>query len=469
MSNVLKIENNYSWLITDNDKLRVALWTALRWKERDYFHNARYRMKLWDGFKNFFDKDTGKFLTGLLPEVKMYLKTTNNEYTCDDKRDLFKFNVETVDENFLGHGIELRDYQVEYVNQTIRNRRGIVFAPTSAGKTNILIGILKTIPANTPTLILANRKSLVDQTYEEIKKAGIANVGRFYGGIKEANVITCSTVQSAHLLKSLLPKIKCLLVDEIHEMMSKKPKQIYAACKAASVRVGFSATPFKFGDTDKCQKFEVKGFIGPVFLAKNTETGKLTTKDLQNRKILAKSECIFRPIRSPELPYHTYIDAVTDGIAQNDDFHAITKRLVDTLDGRILIIVERLEHGDRLMDLIPGAVWVRGQDDLETRKIVINRLKEEKGKVVAIATSGIFNTGLNVFVHHLLNNAGGAAEHQIVQRFGRGLRVAEDKDGVVYHDWFFHNNTYLTKHSKKRVAVLQKEGHTVTVLEELDI
>jgi superfamily II DNA or RNA helicase len=184
---------------------------------------------------------------------------------------------------------------------------------------------------------------------------------------------------------------------------------------------------------------------------------------------LASAECIFRPIREPDLPYHTYIDAVTEGIAENDAFHQINKRLVSTLDGRILIIVERLEHGDRLLDLMPNAVWIRGQDDIETRKVVIKRLKEEQGKIVAIATSGIFNTGLNVFIHHLINSAGGQAEHQIVQRFGRGLRRANDKDHVVYHDWYFHNNDYLTKHSKKRVKVLTNEGHKVTVLDELDI
>lgn len=467
--NVIKIENNYSWLHTEDEKLRIELWKALRWKEKDYFHNARYRMKLWDGFKNFFDKDTGKFLTGLMPEVKLFIKNCGQTYEVVDNRDPVQFVIKSVDEDFLGNGIKLRDYQVDYINQAIRSRRGIVFAPTSAGKTNIMIGVLKALPENTPTLVLANRTSLVDQNYDEIVAAGIPNVGRFYGGIKKANIITCATVQSAHLLKPFLPKVRCIIVDEIHEMMSKKPRQVYAACKAASVRIGFSATPFKWGGTDSCQKFEVKGFIGPEFKADNTKTGRLTTAELQDRGILASAECIFRPIREPDLPYHTYIDAVTEGIAENDDFHKINKRLVDTLDGRILIIVERLEHGDRLLDLMPDAVWVRGQDTIETRKVVIKRLKEEQGKIVAIATSGIFNTGLNVFIHHLINSASGQAEHQIVQRFGRGLRRASDKDHVVYHDWYFHNNDYLTKHSKKRVAVLKKEGHNVKILEELDI
>lgn len=473
---MLKIENGYSQLFTDNQKLKDILWGAMRHRERNYFHNVRYKMKLWDGYVDFFKKETGKFLTGLLPEVKMALKQMKIEYTVTDNRNAVKFTVDKVDKDWLNKHIqpgmkpvELRDYQIDYINQSIRNYRGVVYAPTSAGKTNILIGVLLALPKDTPTLVLANRKSLVDQNYDEIKMWGIKDVGRFYGDHKEIRNITCATVQSAHLLKAHFPKIKCIFVDEIHEMMSKKPRAVYNACKNASVRIGMSATPFKFGERDKVQKYEVKGYIGPVFTASNTETGRLSTKDLQAREILASAECAFYPVHEPSIPYHTYMDAVTDGIANNMILHEMTRRLVNTLEGRTLIIVERISHGDLLNDLIPGSLWVRGQDTIETRKGIIKRLKEDTGNTVAIATSGIFNTGINVFVHNLINCAGGQAEHQIVQRFGRGLRVAGDKKHLKFFDWYFTINDYLEKHSTKRMQILEKEGHTVTLKEKFDL
>jgi superfamily II DNA or RNA helicase len=258
MNTVLKIENGYSQLFTDNEKIREILWGAMRHRERNYFHNIRYKMKLWDGYVDFFKKDSGKFLTGLLPEVRLALKQMQIEYTMVDKRDSVEFLVDEVDDQWLNEHlqpgmkpVEMRDYQIDYINQSIRHKRGIIYAPTSSGKTYILIGVLLGLPPNTPTLVLANRKSLVDQNYEEIKMWGIKDVGRFYGDHKEIRNITCATVQSAHLLKSLFPKIKCLFVDEIHEMMSKKPRAVYNACKNASVRIGMSATPFKFGEKDK--------------------------------------------------------------------------------------------------------------------------------------------------------------------------------------------------------------------------
>lgn len=476
MATVLRVNNCWAQLFTDEVRVKDVLWQAMRFRERNYFHNVRYKMKLWDGYVDFFKKDTGKFLAGLLPEVKLALKHMQVEYKIVDERDAFDFLVPSVDEQWLNKHlqpnmkpVELRDYQIDYINQSIRNRRGVVFAPTSAGKTNIMVGTLLAVPPGTPTLILANRKSLVEQNYDEIRMWGIKDVGRFYGDHKELKTITCATVQSAHLLKPWLPKVKVLMVDEIHEMMSKKPRSVYNACKSASVRIGMSATPFKFGEKDVVQKYEVKGYFGGTFKASNTETGRLTTQELQKRNILASADCVFYPVHEPVIPYHVYIDAVTDGIANNKVLHDMTCKLVKSLEGRTLIIVERIGHGDQLFDMIPNALWVRGEDSLETRKHIIKRLKEDQGNTVAIATSGIFNTGINVFVHNLVNCAGGQAEHQIIQRFGRGLRVADDKKHLKYYDWYFTINDYLEKHSSKRIDILTKEGHTVTLMEKFDL
>jgi superfamily II DNA or RNA helicase len=118
--------------------------------------------------------------------------------------------------------------------------------------------------------------------------------------------------------------------------------------------------------------------------------------------------------------------------------------------------------------MIPGALWVRGEDNLETRKHVIGELQKSKKDVIAIATQGIFNAGINVFVRNLINAAGGQADHQIIQRMGRGLRVAEDKDMLYYYDFIFKINDYLLTHSKKRIKILKQEGHEVIVKDKID-
>jgi superfamily II DNA or RNA helicase len=226
-----------------------------------------------------------------------------------------------------------------------------------------------------------------------------------------------------------------------------------------------SATPFTHGGTDKVQMYRTKGWFGSAFKVKTTEEGKLTTKELQKRGILSKAKCTFYPVYEPEIKYAPYQEATTQGIAENEIFHKQVIKLTKELKGRTLIIVDRIAHGDRLNELIPDSIWVKGEDNIKTRQQVIETLQKSKDNVIAIATSGIFNTGINVFVHNLLNCSGGKSEHVMIQRFGRGLRTADDKEQLNYIDFVFHNNTdYLLKHSKKRIEIFKKEGHIVEVI-----
>ena len=194
----------------------------------------------------------------------------------------------------------------------------------------------------------------------------------------------------------------------------------------------------------------------------------MTTKKLQERDILSASQCIFYPVNTPQLPYDIYMDAVTHGIAENWEFHQLVAKLAKQQHGRTLILVERLAHGDTLASMLPGALWVQGKDDLKTRKFVVGELQKSKKDIIAIATQGIFNAGINVYVHNLVNAAGGQADHQIIQRMGRGLRTADDKEILHYYDFIFKINDYLLEHSKKRVKILKQEGHEVIVKDTID-
>jgi len=477
MKTVIKVQNCYSWMVSDVDTM-TKLWTALRFRELNYQHSRLYKQKLWDGFSEFFKKESGRFLTGLLPEVTGALKFWGVPYELVDERNQQEFAVDKIDAKFLQQWnpagkpmFDLYDYQVDLINQTIKHKRGIVSAATGAGKTEYMIGMLKALPENCPTLILANKKSLVEQNYDRLAEWGFKKFGRVYDKYCDPNVFTCATVQSLHKIENLLPHIRAVVVDEIHDMMSKLPKKFYNKLKNASIRVAVSATWEKFGGKDKCQRYSVKGYFGPVLLTNSdaAENGVVKTKLLQDRGTLSKSNCIFYPVNEPELQYEIYLDAATKGIAENWGFHEMVSRLAQQCTGRTLILVERIAHGDALESMIPGALWVAGKDDLETRKDVIDKLsKTNKENAVAIATQGIFNAGINVQIHNLINAAGGQADHIIIQRMGRGLRPAGDKSQLNYYDFVFNINEYLLKHSMKRIKILKKEGHEVTVKNEVD-
>ena len=122
--NLLKIKNDYSWLISEDNELKTKLWSSLRFREKNYFHSRLYKQKLWDGYTEFFNKLSGKFLTGLLPEVTTALKILESEFEIEDCREEIEFKVKNIDEDFLGNNITLHDYQVDFINQIIKNKRG---------------------------------------------------------------------------------------------------------------------------------------------------------------------------------------------------------------------------------------------------------------------------------------------------------------------------------------------------------
>lgn len=475
---VIRIRTTYSWLNTNNEKLRNALWSQLRFKDPTAHHNRAFKQRKWDGYVEFFKKKTGRFLTGLLPEIKYAV----NVFDCDlkiidERTDADIFTVSKIDGDFLEDYLDsatedtkqrwegMRDYQVDHVNSLITNKRGVVFAPTSAGKTVIMVANCRAMRKDAKKLILVNKKSLCKQNYDALKEWGMEDVGVFNSDEKNIGNITISTYQSVKNIPNL-HEFKALIVDEIHDMMGKSCISAYEELSNCDVRLGMSATPFIYGEKDLIQKYKVKGHFGPVFKTNSdaAENGIVTTRKLQERGTLSKVNAWFETITEPEgLEYAIYQDAVSEGIVNNLAFHNRVKEIAESFTGRTLIVVERIPHGDLLHSLIPGSIWVQGKDDLETRQEVIDKLKFGKGNVIAIATSGIFNTGVSVYVHNMINAAGGKADHAIIQRIGRGLRTARDKDIFTYVDFLFKNNPYLEKHSKIRIKILETEGHKVEV------
>ena len=473
MRNTLKLGTVYSHFRSENLEVKRTLYKALRFREKGYYHSPAYRQRRWDGYRNFFTLKTGQFLTGLLPEIKLALYKMKCEYDIVDTREPLEFALNKIDESFLWDRkhekpVVLRDYQVDLTNQALKYKRGLIHAPTSAGKTAVLISLLKCLPPKTPVLVLVDTKELVHQNYEEIKHHGFDDVGMFFGDAKEPNYITVCLINSAPKLQKLYPMVRAIFVDEIHDMLSSRCIKLYKALNNADIRVAFSATPFKFGGRDKCHMFKVKGHIGAPLRTETVEGGKLTTKRLQEREILSAVDCTFYQIDSPQRQYDIYMDAVTYGIAQNDHLNQSVAKLVQKLKGRTLLVVERIEHGEYLQNLIPGSFWVHGSQKKSIRKSAIEDLKTHKGDFVAIAVDKIVNKGVNVFIHNLVNVAGGKADHQVIQRLGRGLRTADDKEKLHYYDFYFTLNPYLEKHSKERVRVLEGEGHKVEIKDEFD-
>lgn len=383
---------------------------------------------------------------------------------AEDKRVFFHepLEHEPITSDILAvSGVTLHDYQVDVANLALERRRGVIKCATGGGKTMIFTSILKALGDRYPAMMICRNKSVVNQTYDAFRAQGLENVGRVHMDYNEPNIITCITSQSLHKVPELVPRTKILLVDECHEWASKHSQRHLKLFGNTICRLGFSATPW---NDDPIHDLKLKSWIGP-------ELCDVGIDYLRDQKILSSCHAHFYRVPVPEEyrnevdnKYKTFFGSDTAGIVENDHLQEKIVDIVSNIkEGRILILVRRLPHGDRLKELIPDAHWIRGEDTHATREFVLQQLRSsESPKVVAIM-SAIGFYGLNVLCHHLINACGGKDANLLIQKVGRGLRKGVDKEHLEYHDFIFEGDRFLQRHSKTRIQVLQNEGHTVTV------
>lgn len=382
----------------------------------------------------------------------------------EDKRIFFNEPLEydqVSSDIFAASGVILHDYQVDVANLALERRRGIIKCATGGGKTMIFTAILKALGDRYPAMMICRNKSVVNQTYDAFRAQGLENVGRVHMDYTEPNIITCITSQSLHKVADLVPRTKILLVDECHEWASKDSQRHLKLFENTMLRLGFSATPW---NEDPVHDLKLKSWIGP-------ELCDVGIDYLREQKILSSCHAHFYRVPVPEDYQNladgkekTFFGSDTAGIVENEHLQQKIVDIVSNIkEGRILILVRRLPHGDKLKELIPEAHWIRGEDTHATREFVLQQLRSSDSPKVVAIMSAIGFYGLNVLCHHLINACGGKDANLLIQKVGRGLRKGVDKHHLEYHDFIFEGDRFLMRHSKARIEVLRNEGHSVTL------
>ncbi|XP_049849697.1 uncharacterized protein LOC126320003 [Schistocerca gregaria] len=405
-------------------------------------------------------------MTGLVEEIADRLELMNVEVVRDDRRVVYHQKLEhgIVDSEILGEAVNLHDYQVDVANLALEEKRGIIKCATGGGKTAIFTAILKAFSQKYPAIMLCRSKSIIDQTKAAFEKYGLENVGIVYMNNVKPDLITCATAQSVLKLEPLISRTRILLVDEVHEWASKEGEKILKLFDNCVYKLGFSATPF---NEDQIHNLKLIGLIGPQLCDVSIEY-------LKEKNILSSCHAHFYRIQVPppadgSLVGETYLQSDNNGIVENMNLHRKVVEIVQNIPkGRILILVRRLSHGDRLKELLPEAYWVRGEDNYKTREYVLSQLRHSASEKVVAIMSAIGFYGLDVLCHHLVNTCGGKDANLLIQKVGRGLRRGIDKTHLEYHDFMFHGDKFLNRHSKIRIQVLRSEGHDVTTDDTLE-
>lgn len=414
---------------------------AMTAKPDGYQFMPSFKRGHWDG--NICLLHDNEFPTGLLFLATGELKEADLPYEIVD----IQPDIHTqLDLDLAGY--DLRDYQIESIQAALEYRRGILKLATNAGKTLVTAGIIKSTGSNAAVVVPS--KPLLHQTADYYAKVLGLPIGKVGDGLEQMDApIVVSTMASFYKVAAYSEKrpFNTLILDEVHHA---KAKSIFEAAKflEAPIRIGVSGTPLTYSRLDD---LNLMGTTGPLLY-------EITNADLIERGFSVKPIIVFHEIDRPEIPKKAaYNDAYDILIVHNRYRNSLIHEIVVDSPGLTLILVERLEHVENLLQAIPGAIPATGSTD--NQEILAGM---RQGKYKAVVATNVFGEGVDVEGIDSIVLAGAGHSHiRLLQRIGRGLRFKEGKATVTIHDFIDSGSKYLLNQSEERLSTYDAEGFSV--------
>lgn len=429
-------------------------------------HMPAYKLGRWDGTKTYFGIGGNGYLAHL-DVILPIIESDGYDIEVEDHRQPHEFKFIPVTENYwadqgktwpkghpsAGQPITLRDYQYDVVNKFLENPQSLQEVATGAGKTITTATLSQLCEPYGRTLVIVPNKSLVVQTEEDYVNLGL-DVGVYFGDRKElGKTHTICTWQSLNVLDKksydedalslaeFTEGVNAVIVDEVHQAKAEVlTKLLTVNFKNCAIRWGLTGTVPK-------EAFEFQGIlaaIGPVI-------NQVSAHDLQEKGVLANLQINVLQTNDVQV-FRSYAEEysflVTDPTRLT--WMAAT---INTLSqtGNTLVLINRIDTGKQLLELLPDAVFVSGGMKLVDRKEEYDEIKTSDNKII-VATYGVAAVGINIpRIFNLVLIEPGKSFVRVIQSIGRGIRKAEDKDFVQIWDL-----TSACKYAKRHLTERKK-------------
>jgi superfamily II DNA or RNA helicase len=442
----------------------------------NYFFNPRFKLGQWDGKIRYFQK-TGRTYVYLLDEIIPLLVQYGYQLQLEDLRPPTKV-PEPIDANLFAHVLHpddqqpiiLRDYQYKNVNLLTEHGNGLFIASTGAGKTLTSAALCHAYgQLGIKTLTIVPNQDLITNTKKDFINCGL-DTGEYSGASKDlSHQHIVSTWQALQKNAKIVELFGMVLVDECHGAKGPSLQKILTE-HAGKI-------PYRFGITgtlpkDASDAMTIKVALGPV-------RATVTASELQDRGILAQlhidvvqlEEDLSKeyarfckedlPGSKPPTLTQFKDGYFPDFASEKAYLHKNVPRVEwiadfllakqDAKKGNTLCLVDSITFGRQLAAIIPGAIFVNGQDvKKSSERQKIYDMFNERDDLIVIATVHIAGTGLNIRrIFNLVTVDVGKSFIRVIQAIGRGLRIAKDKDSVIVTD-ICSDLKYSKKHLKQR-------------------
>jgi superfamily II DNA or RNA helicase len=156
----------------------------------------------------------------------------------------------------------------------------------------------------------------------------------------------------------------------------------------------------------------------------------------------------------------------TKALIASEKYNRFVADLVISLkDRKVLVFVDRIEHGEILERYIPGALFVNGGKEADWNQKIVEKFAN--GEIKALIATKVVGEGVDTIAADTCVLAGaGKAQSEVVQKIGRMLRPLEGKDYSVLIDFTHDRTKFLSRHHKQRIKIYKSYNTKVIHKEE---
>lgn len=269
-----------------------------------------------------------------------------------------------------------------------------------------------------------------------------------------------------------------ILVHNCHHVPAASWSAIVDRLRAETIVWGLSATPYgpdpernaKVDDTFKeyftigRERVLASGHLveGKVFVHDIDADGEFDAAINAATEVEVKRRMrCFRNIQKFEHERRAKWQITQEAVQANAGRNALAVHLATSHASRgesVLLLVHSIEHGQTLVDRIPGSVIVHSKLAKKARAAAIEGLRN--GSIKVLVATSLADEGLDVpRASVLVLVAGGRSAAKLEQRAGRVLRPFEGKQGGVIHDFLDRGAAFALSQARARFRVYEKLGY----------
>lgn len=460
-------------------EIRRKLSNALKFEVPYARYMPQYKLGRWDGKVAFFGIGGTGYVNHLDTIVEILQNNNVEIVDIEDRRHPVTLDFQPITEDYwkeqgvkwpeghpaAGEDIVLRDYQVEAINNFVKNPQSLQEIATGAGKTITTATLSHIAEKYGRTLVVVPNKSLVQQTEEDYKNCGL-DCGVYFGDRKDlSKTHTICTWQSLNILDKkskdgtavltlaeFLDGVSTIIIDEVHQAKAEVLKNLLTRnLRNAPIRWGLTGTVPK-------ERFEFEALhasIGPVI-------GQITAKELQDKGVL--SNCHVNIVQLIDTVAHRdYQSELKYLVTEENRVNYIAKMLNKIKDsGNTLILIDRISAGELLHERIENSIFIKGDVKLKDRKSAYDEIQDADNMVI-VATYGVAAVGINIpRIFNLVLIEPGKSFVRVIQSIGRGVRKAKDKDFVQIWD-FTSTCKFAKRHLTERKKFYRDAQYPFTI------